>query len=1744
MAKGGVMAVAAPDFIPDAPPAPDFIPDAPASTHPDFIPDPPAAPAANHFGTPAFNTAYAAQQAANKIGTGGGSPITPRQRQEQIAQQNAPSFAPVTAAINSGLRTPATEQLGVVAPEVAREAEHSDAINHPVAPTIVNKLGGIVGGAIRGVATYTAGGNAMMASDAGLAGAGRSRMITAEQRDEGQDISGMKEAGRSVGSGAIDAANAIVQAELLGGARGMRGAGSSAVLIGASQGVAKAVKNVMHDRPVNEGVQEEALTAGLTQYGMHGAVHLGKVVGEKTGILSAPPERPGIVTKGGAPDFIPDKPATPDFIPDRPTGLIEPGTRWEKPTVPELPNPVNQQQFSPHDLHAALPRKPMEGVDPTRLAPKELELQLRNQVMEHFGSDAADLLNHPKAAAAWRGHEPIGHLISASRAREMAAELPEDHPARITLHNIAEFEKNPQKTIAKSINTNDAPDGTQVVVHDGETFTIDKEDGVVRDGITAPIPDGGITLYGKKIIPATEANLPEAGESFAQPQEAVDAPDVRRKPVHEMSYDELDNQIKVERDYDKNLIKRIFGDRTDEYNRVFRKANSTISPIEEVDAATKRMQEMEDALPKHLQDQLFGIGQPERPSIQHLKDVRDAIGDVDDSSPQALGASLGSAITEIGMEIDPAKMNERQQIAYVKMREANRIMAERGWDEKPVMESAVRAAGSRFSDPEDAAFMLRRWVKPPADAMRPEQFRDVEELWRDRDQQKTQQAQAASTEKQLSAPTFSDQSTPGIFGQPTIASTGVGEQKPLFHEPVKMEVPREKPVGSKAANEPGNTGEMFPRRRGVARLPEAKWVDDLVDKVGTMRPAERAKDLANGVRDFVGIDPVPALNRAGVSDAAWEHATAREAVPHMVRDMLAKVFPTAYKDPEAMAKTIDIINKDNILGGYDAFVKRAKELQAKAKQKDLFGKNDSEASLLADAQAAQDSANAIAGKHDLAALDKEVKGASTEIKQNIARWKQHVNPELDKLYNEMKRVDPGTERDSRGRNFDARINLLHKGEEGLWVEKLDNSEIVPGTPGRANVHTNPNVKRDRFDRAAKFTGDYSTDPHEILSNVLGPRWNEVTKLRFYQSLIDKGAAKLIDAGGIRPETIQGKPAKWITVDMPSTDPKTGKTTMSKQGLVVRGDLAGEVHQILDTSQKLPTNPIFKAMTAVQLAQVADATSHAKNLLSVVSNAQGAGSAWKDVVRKLPIIGSGDAVKRIFDVSREVANDTPGIRAEIAHMAKAGLIRPEYPATGINKITHAQQALHKLDTGARIVMNRFFDNLVERGLAKDTPLNRKQFVSQVGVYNRRLMNPFMRAARDYGISPFIVAGRNFNRMGRRALLGTPGFETTGGKAAMQARATQMLGTTLSVAVVPMMLNAITTGTPLGRSGTPIGAWDLGTQNDDGTHKVFDLLQMTGVRRGLRSTGLDAMITGLREGKDLNTIVGNAITDVTQSAAHPWIGPGIGGVYATLTGKRLDLRGKMEAQQIPEGGAKQYAENARAALASQNPLLYSMVRPVLKKMGIDNTPDQTSEGVGKTFLKSPLSAFGVKDVREGNSAAEDLASKLIGAKMGEGMSPETAQRVAANRQLVNKVRSDPQNARATLDGAISAGQISEKEAAVLAKKAGMSPLQWNIRMLSAEDAAKVYQKGNDDEKKLIGDQVRDKILNSILPAEQQDGLLKNLGIDKPGDTDAKRDLATMRRERQQAAKEHRPYPGAVKLRILERQEQLRKKQAPRP
>lgn len=882
--------------------------------------------------------------------------------------------------------------------------------------------------------------------------------------------------------------------------------------------------------------------------------------------------------------------------------------------------------------------------------------------------------------------------------------------------------------------------------------------------------------------------------------------------------------------------------------------------------------------------------------------------------------------------------------------------------------------------------------------------------------------------------------------------------------------------GGKTENE--STGDLLRNEEGFIAL------GDIVDVV---------KKVKNKIKDNVTLDILPKLSRFSIKavDVAVEHASAKMAVDRYVKSMIANALPKHYKNPQILSMFKDLLNKDNILDGYDSFIEKSRVAEAAGKE--------------AEAIKWLEAAKNITEKHDLVSYDKDIKTAlnDPEIVEGMKGLKAEINKVMDELYSEVKRLDPNTEWDGRGKYFGVRTNLVTKELADRWSQYSKDDRVAsPEFPAAGN-YRNPNVKHDPFDIAAKFTGDYSTDFEASLKAVLSKRYNEATKVRLYNSLIKEGIVIEEKPGVARPENINGREVGALPIKVPETG-VDGVTKQKEKVLYVPKELIRELKGVLDTDMRIDQVGLFKALNQIQLAQAVDAVYHIKNLVTEIGRAQGAGNVWKDLARKVPALGTVDAVGRIQRVMNEVTKDTPEIRRELSSMARQGWVRGDQVHIGlpkkvgqyIEKIADKSdvaalkklgevigegdlgELIYKIDTAGRIVMNRFYSNLVEQGLAKETVSARRAFNNQLGNYNRRLMGTFMRIARDSGIAPFIVAGRNFNRQGIRNLTGSAGVEAVDTKASMKLRVVNIAGTVMTLSVLPAIINMVTVGDPNGRSGVGIGEIDLGLAPDEkGKIKTWDLASLGSLRRGMRLTGVQALTQGIDEGQDFNTIWGQAKDEAVRGVTHPWTGPAFR--FAAEAGLGWDIesnKGKYAPLHIRAGGGAQVLEDFRAAGESLNPLIYSLVRPTLVDLGIDKKPLDDEKGPISTLLQAPSGAFGLRE--KGSSAYQEMTRMF----RNRGIQTEVGPEKLAERKIQESIYQKPDEEAATiLNNALESKIIDEDTYDRLLESKDEHPLVRGFKALGSKhdtiyEAINVWKRATPEEKRMLALDMMDKLDNA--------------------------------------------------------------------
>lgn len=190
------------------------------------------------------------------------------------------------------------------------------------------------------------------------------------------------------------------------------------------------------------------------------------------------------------------------------------------------------------------------------------------------------------------------------------------------------------------------------------------------------------------------------------------APEPAERPLWEMSREELDQAYRQATASDDEILIELFGvDRAKQYKALERASNGTMD-LARADAAFEKLEAMQNSLTEAQQNRLFGIGET-GPAPEEIKAFRDGLDRLDDSTPENLGRSLRWAVTKVGGKTNPAEMNSQERIAFAQLTRAGEIIRENGWDSNDVSQTALRAAAQRFSDPEDALFMLERFLKKP-----------------------------------------------------------------------------------------------------------------------------------------------------------------------------------------------------------------------------------------------------------------------------------------------------------------------------------------------------------------------------------------------------------------------------------------------------------------------------------------------------------------------------------------------------------------------------------------------------------------------------------------------------------------------------------------------------------------------------------------------------------------------------------------------------------------------------------------------------------------------------------------------------------------------------------------------------------------------------------------------------------------------------------------------------------------------
>lgn len=547
-----------------------------------------------------------------------------------------------------------------------------------------------------------------------------------------------------------------------------------------------------------------------------------------------------------------------------------------------------------------------------------------------------------------------------------------------------------------------------------------------------------------------------------------------------------------------------------------------------------------------------------------------------------------------------------------------------------------------------------------------------------------------------------------------------------------------------------------------------------------------------------------------------------------------------------------------------------------------------------------------------------------DVQAALQRYQQHVAPILDSQFREADGL-PANQ---------AIPNFTQIPGMPVNLKAWRSGEVGTGTAVSGNLK-NPRARRNPFARQAKGTAEgYDLSLANMIGHSLESYASTAGKVQMYRQLIADGVAEF-GPRGQKPEGFR--------YEIPDAVPHKGLKNLTKPGetsLFFKDEAAmKEVRKALDVD--LPWKPVpgSKLLNTAVLASLGEMTAHTKNLMT--GAIRPGMSPWRLLKNGWDVLKGKDGVKdRLIEL------------AEIGATKPKGFVSNEFAeGSKLNPLTWTGKFLDFVDQSMRLTADDAFKKLATRQGVQKTEQNRRDFINQLGQYNKKAQNDLVKAARELGIGPFATAGTNFNIQSIRTLFGGHGLKTTSAKADLALRA-EMIGRLAAVASVAPLVNYLVNGDVFGDDNTPIGAVKLG-EDADGRTRYFDLLGLTGLTRGLRITGVLAMAESARPGaKRAGATIGSgfdkAVEDAFHGLVHPFAGPIVGTSKIALTGENtIGMRVAKHAKK----DESQAAYNLLAAFIQANPV----VAAIAAGTGLDPMGRKTS--TDREVMKQ-LGPYGLK------------------------------------------------------------------------------------------------------------------------------------------------------------------------------------------
>lgn len=490
------------------------------------------------------------------------------------------------------------------------------------------------------------------------------------------------------------------------------------------------------------------------------------------------------------------------------------------------------------------------------------------------------------------------------------------------------------------------------------------------------------------------------------------------------------------------------------------------------------------------------------------------------------------------------------------------------------------------------------------------------------------------------------------------------------------------------------------------------------------------------------------------------------------------------------------------------------------------------------------------------------------LAKHIALW----NEEKEPLYREAADIDPDVQLETRGKDYGARINL-----KNVLRDQGTPTTVGPNASSPLIRATATLRRRDPFAIAAKGAGSYEGSYQEIMANGFEREYPVAKQHEFIRKLVASGNAKITNKE-FEPELeIKGESTKGYPLRI---------RPWANKFIQIRKSMAAEYEDVagLSAQQRLAIyTKVANIMTRMSIQGLAEGSTHISNLLMQVFT--GIGPTSNPMLNTM--LKTMSRADLAVSLPKVLINAFADRKEDMLRLAEIGAAKQPYRG-GVGWF------ITKIDHGVRLYAADVYSKMAEKGWVPDTETGLREFVNQVGQYNKRLQPRWIQIIRSTGIQPFATAMQTFNVQGVRTMVGSPGIKAANNVAALALRADKIagiLGFVILVAVLNMLVSQNASGPP----GTKLGA--VGWIGDDGRLHQLDLGSLTGMSRGPRITGLQGYV----EARRLGLTQGTAIAAGAQGAANTLIsaatGPMNRELFMAITGKRPSIPPIQEAPVVP-------------------------------------------------------------------------------------------------------------------------------------------------------------------------------------------------------------------------------------------------------